>query len=127
MTSGAVTAPLVVEIPDLGGGGGSASPHRLDRRQPQLSVLIGKHQAPAPAAQAVDPTEVGSASELAEHFTVFSDPIDAVGAAVGATGNYIGIRADYEDATPGHARAKDDDHKDAGAEHTSTSLGAAAR
>ena len=84
-----------------------------------------KHQAPAPAAQAVDPTEVGSASELAEHFTVFSDPIDAVGAAVGATGNYIGIRADYEDATPGHARAKDDDHKDAGAEHTSTSLGAA--
>jgi hypothetical protein len=84
---------------------------------------IPKHQAAMPAAKAVDPTESGSASELAENFTVFSDPIDAVGGAVGGTGNYIGIRADYEDATPGHAAEKDDDAKDAGAEHQSTVLG----
>ncbi len=81
------------------------------------------HQAAAPAAQAADPTEAGAASELAENFTVFSDPIDAVGGAVGATGNYIGIRADYEDATPGHANEKDEDLKDADAAYTATALG----
>ena len=84
-----------------------------------------KHQAAKPAAKGVDPTESGSASELAENFTVFSDPIDAVGGAVGDTGGYIGMRADYKDATPGHATEKDDDAKDAGAEHQATVLGTA--
>lgn len=84
-----------------------------------------QHAAGMPAPAPVDATESGAGSEMAEHFTVFSDPIDAVGGAVGGTGNYIGIRADYEDATPGHATEKDDDHKDTGAEHQSTVLGTA--
>ena len=62
---------------------------------------------------------------MAENFTVFSDPIDAVGGAVGDTGGYMNIRADYEDATPGHATEKDDNQKDAGAEHQATVLGTA--
>src|SRR5688500_20157224 len=48
MTSGAVTAPLVVEIPNLCGRGVSAAAHGLDRCQPQLSILVGKHQAAPP-------------------------------------------------------------------------------
>jgi hypothetical protein len=82
------------------------------------------HQATMPAAKAADKTEAGMGSDLAENFTVFSDPIDAVGGAVGDTGGYMGIRADYEDATPGHATEKPDDAKDATAEHQAAILGA---
>src|SRR5690606_25582328 len=83
-----------------------------------------KHQATMPSAE-VDPSEAGMASGLADNFTLFSDPIDAVGGAIGGTGDYIGIRADYEDATPGHANEKSDEDKDTGAEYTSTVLGTA--
>jgi hypothetical protein len=87
------------------------------------STQQGGHHAAMPGPVGVDPAAAGAASDFAENFTVFSDPIDAVGGAIGATGNYIGIRADYEDALPGHAIEKDDDQKDATAEYHSTVLG----
>lgn len=76
-------------------------------------------------AKEYDPDEGSSLQDLAEQSTVFADPIDAVGGAVGGVGDYIGMRADYENDKWNPHREKDDDAKDAHGEYVSSALGTA--